>query len=53
MKLNDDGSAFSNSGRIGARGIIQNSLGEMLIAFATPLGEVINNKTEWTELYLA
>ncbi|KAK4729613.1 hypothetical protein R3W88_022601 [Solanum pinnatisectum] len=46
VKLNTDGSALSNPGRIGAGGIIRDHRGEMILAFATPLGEGTNNQAE-------
>ncbi|KAK4707011.1 hypothetical protein R3W88_033425 [Solanum pinnatisectum] len=46
VKLNTDGSALSNTGRIGAGGIIRDHRGEMILAFATPLGEGTNNQAE-------
>ncbi|WMV32833.1 hypothetical protein MTR67_026218 [Solanum verrucosum] len=46
VKLNTDGSALSNPGSIGAWGVLRNSLGEIIFAFSTPLGEGTNNQTE-------
>uniref|UniRef100_M1D937 Non-LTR retroelement reverse transcriptase n=1 Tax=Solanum tuberosum TaxID=4113 RepID=M1D937_SOLTU len=46
VKINTDGSALSNPGRTGAGGIIRDQAGEMLLAFATPLGEGTNNQAE-------
>ncbi|WMV32724.1 hypothetical protein MTR67_026109 [Solanum verrucosum] len=46
VKLNSDGSALSNPGRIGAGGILRDHTGEMVLAFATPLGEGPNNQAE-------
>uniref|UniRef100_M1DB97 RNase H family protein n=1 Tax=Solanum tuberosum TaxID=4113 RepID=M1DB97_SOLTU len=46
VKINTDGSALINPGRIGAGGIIRNQDGEMILAFATPLGEGSNNLAE-------
>ncbi|XP_049348952.1 uncharacterized protein LOC125813502 [Solanum verrucosum] len=46
IKINTDGSALSNPGRIGAGGILRDQTGEMILAFATPLGEGTNNQAE-------
>ncbi|XP_049405052.1 uncharacterized protein LOC125868450 [Solanum stenotomum] len=46
VKINSDGSALNNPGRLGAVDIIRDQKGEMLLAFATPLGEGTNNKVE-------
>ncbi|XP_015159877.1 uncharacterized protein [Solanum tuberosum] len=46
VKLNTDGSALSNPGRIGAGGVIRDHSGEMILAFATPLGNGTNNQAE-------
>ncbi|KAH0694811.1 hypothetical protein KY285_021908 [Solanum tuberosum] len=46
VKLNTDCSALFNPGRIGAGGIIRDHNGEMVLAFATPLGEGTNNQAE-------
>ncbi|XP_015160335.1 uncharacterized protein [Solanum tuberosum] len=46
VKINTDGSALSNPGRIGAGGILRDQMGAMLLAFATPLGEGTNNQAE-------
>ncbi|KAH0661517.1 hypothetical protein KY284_026448 [Solanum tuberosum] len=46
VKINTDGSALSNPGRIGAGGILRDQDGEMLLAFATPMGEGTNNQAE-------
>ncbi|KAH0655392.1 hypothetical protein KY285_030274 [Solanum tuberosum] len=43
VKINTDGTALSNPGRTGAGGILRDQDGEMLIAFATPLGEGYRN----------
>jgi len=37
---------LSNPGRIGAGGILRDQNGEMILAFATPLGEGTNNQAE-------
>ncbi|XP_015160629.1 uncharacterized protein [Solanum tuberosum] len=46
VKINSDGSALNNPGRLGAGGILRDQEVEMLLAFATPLGERTNNKAE-------
>ncbi|KAH0693196.1 hypothetical protein KY285_020293 [Solanum tuberosum] len=46
IKLNTDGSALSNPGRIGAGGILRNSTGELIMAYAIPLGEGTSNQAE-------
>uniref|UniRef100_M1DMV9 RNase H family protein n=1 Tax=Solanum tuberosum TaxID=4113 RepID=M1DMV9_SOLTU len=46
IKLNTDGSALSNPGRIGVGGILRDQKGHMKLAFATPLGEGTNNQVE-------
>ncbi|XP_049378041.1 uncharacterized protein LOC125842768 [Solanum stenotomum] len=46
VKINTDGSALGNPGKIGAGGIIRDQSGKMLLAFATPLGEGSNNQAE-------
>jgi len=46
VKLNTDGSALCNPGRMGAGGIIRDHNGEMVLAFATPLREGTNNQAE-------
>ncbi|KAK4733775.1 hypothetical protein R3W88_008036 [Solanum pinnatisectum] len=46
VKINTDGSALNNPGIIGAGGIIRNKNGELILAFATPLGEGTNNQAE-------
>ncbi|KAK4729618.1 hypothetical protein R3W88_022606 [Solanum pinnatisectum] len=45
-KLNTDGSALNNPGRIGAGGVLRDHTGKVLMAFATPLGEGTNNQAE-------
>ncbi|KAH0746322.1 hypothetical protein KY285_007979 [Solanum tuberosum] len=45
-KLNTDGSALSNPGKIGAGGILRDHKGQMILAFATRLGEDTNNQAE-------
>ena len=46
VKINTDGSALNNPGKIGAGGIIRDKDGKLLMAFAVPLGEGSNNKAE-------
>ncbi|KAK4733758.1 hypothetical protein R3W88_008019 [Solanum pinnatisectum] len=46
VKLNTDDSALSNPGKVGAGGILGDHTGKMLLAFASPLGEGSNNRTE-------
>ncbi|XP_015084239.1 uncharacterized protein LOC107027648 [Solanum pennellii] len=46
IKINTDGSALTNEGKIGAGGIIRDKEGKMVMAFSTPLGEGSNNKAE-------
>uniref|UniRef100_M1DKI6 RNase H family protein n=1 Tax=Solanum tuberosum TaxID=4113 RepID=M1DKI6_SOLTU len=46
VKLNTDGSALSNPGKIGAGGILRDSNGKLLFAFSAPLGEGTNNQAE-------
>ena len=45
-KLNIDGSALTNPGRIGGGGILRNEHGGIIYAFAIPLGEGSNNQAE-------
>jgi len=45
-KLNTDGSALNNSGKIGGGGILRDSNGTIIYAFAIPLGEGTNNQAE-------
>ncbi|WMV46844.1 hypothetical protein MTR67_040229 [Solanum verrucosum] len=46
IKLNANGSALSNTGRIEVGGILRNSTGELIMAYAVPLGEGTNNQAE-------
>ncbi|XP_069145909.1 uncharacterized protein [Solanum lycopersicum] len=46
IKINTDGSALTNEGKIGAGGIIRDKEGKMIMAFSTPLGEGSNNQAE-------
>ncbi|KAK4706257.1 hypothetical protein R3W88_034186 [Solanum pinnatisectum] len=46
VKLNTDGSALSNPGKIGAGGMLRDHKGRMMLAFANPLGEGTNNQAE-------
>ncbi|WMV13570.1 hypothetical protein MTR67_006955 [Solanum verrucosum] len=45
-KLNTDGSALNNPGKIGGGGILRDSNGTIVYAFAIPLGEGSNNQAE-------
>lgn len=46
IKLNIDGCSKGNPGPSGAGGIIRNEQGQMIIAFAMPLGNMSNNLAE-------
>ncbi|XP_075081817.1 uncharacterized protein LOC142166437 [Nicotiana tabacum] len=46
VKMNSDGSALSNPGKIGAGVIIRDHLGRFIHAIASPPGEGTNNMTE-------
>lgn len=46
VKLNTGGSAIDNPGRIGAEGIIRDHRGNIIYAFATPLGVGTSNQAE-------
>ncbi|XP_015160870.1 ribonuclease H-like [Solanum tuberosum] len=45
-KLNTDGSAIPNPGKIGGGGILRDDQGSMVYAFAVPLGQGTNNQVE-------
>ncbi|KAK4733754.1 hypothetical protein R3W88_008015 [Solanum pinnatisectum] len=45
-KLNTDGTALLNPEKIGGGGILRNEHGDMIYAFAIPLGEGTNNQAE-------
>ena len=45
-KLNTDGSALQNSGKIGGGGILRDHQGKILYAFSLPFGVCTNNTTE-------
>ncbi|KAK4707380.1 hypothetical protein R3W88_033069 [Solanum pinnatisectum] len=46
-KLNTDGSALHNPGKIGGEGgILRNKHGDMIYAFAIPLGQGTNNQAK-------
>lgn len=47
LKLNTDGSALDNPGRIGGGGILRDLEGNMIYAYATPLGFGSNNDPTW------
>lgn len=46
IKINTDGSALTNPGKLGDGGILSNKNGKMLMSFTTPFGEGTNNKVE-------
>lgn len=46
IKINTDGSALENLGRLGTGGILRDKPGQMLMAIAANLGEGTNNKAE-------
>lgn len=46
VKLNSNGSAIKNTGKIGAGGIIRDHNGGLIYAYATPLGHGTNNQAE-------
>ncbi|KAH0657989.1 hypothetical protein KY289_026737 [Solanum tuberosum] len=46
LKLNTDGNALHNPGKIGGGGILRDSNGNMIYAFAIPLGIGTNNQAE-------
>jgi len=46
FKLNTDGSAMNNSGKIGGGGILRDHQGNMIYAFSIPLGIGSNNLAE-------
>lgn len=52
VKLNSDGSALSNPGKIGAGVIIKDSEGNLIPALANPLGEGTNNLVETITIIL-
>lgn len=45
-KLNTDGNVLGNPGKIGGGGILRDSQGRMIYAFAVPLGTGTNNQVE-------
>lgn len=45
-KLNTDGSALNDLGKIGGGGVLTDHLGSLVYAFAVPLGMVSNNQVE-------
>ena len=49
IKVNTDGSALTNLGKLGAEGILRDKDGTMLMAFTKQLGEWTNNKAEIQE----
>ena len=46
IKISTDGSALGNLEKLGAGGILRDKSGQMLMAFASTLGEGTNNKAE-------
>ncbi|XP_019252877.1 PREDICTED: uncharacterized protein LOC109231690 [Nicotiana attenuata] len=52
VKINSDGSALSNPGRMGAGAIIKNHQGDFIHAIASPLGEGTNNLAETEAAFL-
>ncbi|XP_055800356.1 uncharacterized protein LOC129869757 [Solanum dulcamara] len=46
VKLNTDGSALHNPGKIGGGGLLRNNQGDLLFAFSTPFGEGTNSQSE-------
>ncbi|XP_019223633.1 PREDICTED: uncharacterized protein LOC109205377 [Nicotiana attenuata] len=52
VKINSDGSALSNPGKIGAGAIIRGNRGEFIHAITTPLGTGRNNLAEIEAAYL-
>lgn len=46
VKINFNGSALDNQGKIGVGGIIRDSQGDLIYAYATPLGHGTNNLAE-------
>ncbi|KAH0655461.1 hypothetical protein KY285_030343 [Solanum tuberosum] len=50
-KLNTDGSALHNPGKIGGGGILRDDQGNIVYAFAVPFGEGTNNQAECVHTY--
>ncbi|KAM3375976.1 hypothetical protein P3S68_014690 [Capsicum galapagoense] len=46
VKLNSDASAFTNPGRIGVGEVIRDHNGDVIYAYAAPLGQGTNNQVE-------
>lgn len=46
VRINTDGSALNNPGKIGAGGILRDKESKLVLAFATPLGEGTSSKAE-------
>ncbi|XP_055835240.1 uncharacterized protein LOC129903721 [Solanum dulcamara] len=46
VKLNTDGSALTNPDNIGGGGILRNASGDLMFAYAIPLGSGTNNQAE-------
>nr|XP_019067280.1 uncharacterized protein LOC109119268 [Solanum lycopersicum] len=52
IKINTDGSALTNPGKIGAGGILRDKEGKLVMAFSTPLGEGSNNIAEIKAVFI-
>ncbi|XP_019227546.1 PREDICTED: uncharacterized protein LOC109208846 [Nicotiana attenuata] len=52
VKVNSDGSALTNPGKIGAGAIIRNHHGDLINAIASPIGEGSNNLAETEAAFL-
>ncbi|XP_055824364.1 uncharacterized protein LOC129892852 [Solanum dulcamara] len=46
VKLNTDGSALHNPGKIGGGELLRNSQGDLIFAYSVPFGEGTNNQSE-------
>lgn len=46
VKLNSYGSAITNPGKISAGGMIRDHKGDLIYAYAAPLGQGTNNQAE-------
>ena len=51
-KLNTDGSALTNPGKIGGGGILRNEYGDIIYAFAIPLGKVPTIRQKFKQLHM-
>ena len=52
IKINIDGTALTNPGKIGAGGILRDKEGKLVMAFSTPLGEGSNNIAEIKAVFI-